>query len=257
MKKVFLASISIILSFLMLCISASSAQIIYYGEETCRDWIWYYYYGTEEEWSEFEDEYLFIAGGQYMLSVSEDLQASFRKQENWVLSVSYRDFELTKNDPYYTSYFNCYFVLKDGREYTALCDAYVRTSYTIKELIELSGIENPEDIVFVFVRCKQYNGIEITDYKFTPYKKGWNEIDNKQYYIKSDGTMITKSCKIGGVRYKFTSDGVCEGKYTGWTKSSNGRRYWKDGILIRNRYLRTKSGTRYYADENGYVTVCD
>ncbi|MBQ8842421.1 MAG: hypothetical protein IJZ65_07320, partial [Ruminiclostridium sp.] len=71
----------------------------------------------------------------------------------------------------------------------------------------------------------------------------------------SDGTMITKSCKIGGVRYKFTSDGVCKGKYTGWTKSSKGRRYWKDGILITNRYLRTKSGVRYYADENGYVKV--
>lgn len=127
--------------------------------------------------------------------------------------------------------------------------------FTVNEIIELSGIPDYTEIAEVTI---SFPGNCLNKFfRCAPMEKGWNEIDNKQYYIKSDGTMITKSCKIGGVRYKFTSDGVCKGKYTGWTKSSKGRRYWKDGILVTNRYLRTKSGVRYYADENGYVRVCD
>lgn len=89
------------------------------------------------------------------------------------------------------------------------------------------------------------------------YAKGWTEIDGKTYFFRPNGEMITKSCKIDGVRYKFTSDGVCQGKYTGWTKSANGRRYYKDGIVITEKWIKTNSGKRYYVKSDGYVATGD
>ena len=86
------------------------------------------------------------------------------------------------------------------------------------------------------------------------YRNCWVE-DEFRYYIDKRGKPVCKNTVIDNIRYKFNKYGQCEGKYTGWTKSSKGRRYWKDGILVTNRYLRTKSGVRYYADEDGYVRV--
>lgn len=83
--------------------------------------------------------------------------------------------------------------------------------------------------------------------------RGWSEFDGKSYYIKGNGAFVTKSCVIDGIRYKFSSNGVCQGKYTGWTKSANGRRYWKNGVLLTNRWIKTKSGKYYYAGSNGYM----
>ncbi len=84
------------------------------------------------------------------------------------------------------------------------------------------------------------------------YVKGWTEIDGETYYFKSNGAMVTKSCDINGIRYKFSSDGVCQGKYTGWTKSSKGRRYYKNGVMLKERWIKTKSG-KYYAGQDGYM----
>ncbi|MGN0617723.1 MAG: N-acetylmuramoyl-L-alanine amidase family protein [Ruminiclostridium sp.] len=84
---------------------------------------------------------------------------------------------------------------------------------------------------------------------------GWQTIDGNKYYFKKDGTAVTKSCIISGIRYKFTSDGVCQGEYTGWTTSSNGRRYYKNGVMITNKWITTKSGKRYYAGEDGYIVT--
>ncbi len=248
--------VTIVFFAFMFSVTASSEQVRRHSEEYWKKHIEYYYNSTEEEWLEYKKEMLSVDGSAERL-ISEEFQDCFKKQKNMVLSIEYKDIEQFKNEDFYKTWFRFYFVLKDGTQYEVNCDAYVKTCYTIKELIKLSGIQNSEDVVFVFLQYPPFEGIDIVGYDFTPYKNGWNEIDNKQYYIKSDGTMITKSCKIGGIRYKFTSDGVCKGKYTGWTKSSKGRRYWKDGILITNRYLRTKSGVRYFADENGYVRVCD
>lgn len=84
------------------------------------------------------------------------------------------------------------------------------------------------------------------------YATGWTEIDGETYYFKSNGVMVTKSCDINGIRYKFSSDGVCQGKYTGWTKSSKGRRYYKNGVMLKERWNKTKSG-KYYAGQDGYM----
>lgn len=83
---------------------------------------------------------------------------------------------------------------------------------------------------------------------------GWNELDGERYYIKSDGTFATKSANIDGIRYKFSSKGICLGKYSGWTKSGKGRRYWYNGKLLTNKTF-TAGGVKYYADEKGYVST--
>lgn len=83
---------------------------------------------------------------------------------------------------------------------------------------------------------------------------GWNELDGERYYIKSDGTFATKSTNIDGIRYKFSSKGICLGTYSGWTKSDKGRRYWYNGKLLTNKTF-IASGVKYYADEKGYVST--
>lgn len=83
---------------------------------------------------------------------------------------------------------------------------------------------------------------------------GWNELDGERYYIKSDGTFATKSANIDGIRYKFSSKGICLGKYSGWTKSGKGRRYWYNGKLLTNKTF-IAGGVKYYADEKGYVST--
>lgn len=85
-------------------------------------------------------------------------------------------------------------------------------------------------------------------------ESGWNEIDGARYYVKKDGALATSSLIIGGIRYQFGKDGVCQGEYTGFTKSDKGKRYWKDGKLIKNERFEAKNGRRYYADKNGYLT---
>ena len=140
----------------------------------------------------------------------------------------------------------------DRKKFTAELDLGVSNFYTASEIVELSGISDykkvekvtvsfPDNCMNLYLSC-------------APMDNGWNMIDNLDYYVKGDGTMIKKSCKINGIRYKFTSEGVCLGKYTGWTKSANGKRYYKDGMLIVNKRLKTSDGKSYCADENGYVT---
>ena len=85
-------------------------------------------------------------------------------------------------------------------------------------------------------------------------KKGWNIADGKKYYVGEDGNKLTKSANIDGIRYRFSSDGECLGKYTGWTKSKKGRRYYRNGKYVTEKWLRGKSGKCYYADEKGYIT---
>lgn len=62
------------------------------------------------------------------------------------------------------------------------------------------------------------------------YLTGWQTYDGNKYFFQKDGSAVTKSGTIGGIRYKFGSNGVCKGKYTGWTKSKDKRYYYIKGI---------------------------
>ncbi len=94
----------------------------------------------------------------------------------------------------------------------------------------------------------------IKDVKVYDCVQGWNEIDGDHYYVKADGTLATKPCVIKGVFYKFDKSGVCKGKYTGFAKTSKGRKYYYKGIPVKNKTIKFKDGRRYKADVNGYVT---
>ncbi len=83
---------------------------------------------------------------------------------------------------------------------------------------------------------------------------GWKEDSvGSRYYV--NGVLQTKSKVIDGIRYKFSADGYSQGKYTGWTKSAKGKRYWKDGKLVKNDWIKTPNGKLYYAGEKGYMTI--
>lgn len=86
-------------------------------------------------------------------------------------------------------------------------------------------------------------------------KTGWQTIDGNKYFFQKSGAAVTKSCVIDGIRYKSSSNGVCQGKYTGWRKSSNGRRYYKDGVMLKERWIKTKSCKLYYVGDDGYMTT--
>ncbi len=90
---------------------------------------------------------------------------------------------------------------------------------------------------------------------FTFYQFGWNEFDGERYYLKKDGTLATGSLTVGGIRYKFDENGVCQGKYTGFTESSKGKRYWKNGKLVKNKWIKVKGEWKYFAGADGYCVT--
>ena len=79
---------------------------------------------------------------------------------------------------------------------------------------------------------------------------GWYYVDN------SAGKVKDKLMKIDGVLYKFNKNGYSDGRYTGWTKSSDGvkRRYSKG--LPYTGWLKYKNGKMRYCLD-GYMATCD
>ncbi len=104
-----------------------------------------------------------------------------------------------------------------------------------------------------FIDLSKSGWQEINTESFTDFIGNGVKMDREKFYVKSNGTVISKSCRINGIRYKFSRDGVCHGKYTGWTKSAKGKRYYKNGIMLTNKWIKTKSGIRYYVGNDGYV----
>ncbi|GEM_PF-2922196 len=83
--------------------------------------------------------------------------------------------------------------------------------------------------------------------------RGWKIIGTDRYYFKKDGYAATGRATIGGIRYTFDENGVCKGRYTGWTKSSKGYRYYYKGKMLVGRY-RIK-GKTYDFDKNGHAAL--
>ena len=129
-----------------------------------------------------------------------------------------------------------------------------RTVYSVSEVLSDINLNGDEKVVWITLEDTGFFS-EIDNSEFYDCAKGWNTIDGEKYYVKSDGTPATSSCTINGIRYKFGKNGVCGGKYTGWTKNSKGLRYWKDGVLQKNTEVTTKSGKTYTIDKNGYAKL--
>ena len=58
---------------------------------------------------------------------------------------------------------------------------------------------------------------------------------------------------VDGVTYRYSDSGEQKGKYTGWSKTSKGKRYYKKGVMYTNKWLKTKNGKYYYAGSDGYM----
>ncbi len=74
-------------------------------------------------------------------------------------------------------------------------------------------------------------------------------------YAGADGRKVTGNRIIDGVRYVFDENGYCQGEYTGYTRSGKGRRYWKNGELVKNGWIRVKGERKYYAGSDGYFVT--
>lgn len=60
---------------------------------------------------------------------------------------------------------------------------------------------------------------------------------------------------IDGVTYRYSDSGEQVGKYTAWAKTSKGRRYYKNGVMLKKTWLKTKAGKYYYIGKDGYVST--
>ena len=58
---------------------------------------------------------------------------------------------------------------------------------------------------------------------------------------------------VDGVTYRYSDSGEQISKYTGWAKTSKGKRYYKNGVMYKNKWIKTKSGKYYYAGSDGYM----
>lgn len=205
-------------------------------------------------------------GGGSTSFFTEEEFLRIKNGENALIVV---DYELSEEvfdwvgEPEYSLRFPI--LMSDGREInsgyrpeaTCLHRLTDRNVFTVREHLLEGGVENETDkIIFAGLDTAHgyISGYVFKGYTFIPCENGWNEIDGARYYVKKDGTLATSSMTIGGIRYQFGKDGVCQGEYTGFTNSSKGKRCWKDGKLIKNERFEAKNGRRYYADKNGYLT---
>lgn len=168
--------------------------------------------------------------------------------------------EFEKEYPYNLGSFYFSLISYDGTTYnTERKNALNKKVYTFKEIIRECGIEDSSEIGLArFERLSSYGTFS---FEFMDYTSGWNEIDGERYYIKSDGTVLTKSATIDGIRYKFGKDGVCQGRYTGKVKSGNKIICYKDGVKQDELFMGwfKSGGKRFYAEEGvirtGWVNI--
>lgn len=175
------------------------------------------------------------------------------------------------------------FLTNSWKWYSCLVNAIAQPVITAEELLKYADIPDSEKVTAIIVREKDiYNRLWLDkdpDYSklflntnfikgvrvVNTDKKGWVSVerirckgqksDVRKFYVEKSGSVTVKSCTIGGVRYKFDKNGICGGKYTGWTESSAGRRYWKNGVMYKNKWATAKDGSKYYLGRNGYAVT--
>ena len=61
---------------------------------------------------------------------------------------------------------------------------------------------------------------------------GWKDVNGHKYYFKPSGKAVKgKAMKIDGYYYNFSANGVCMGKFTGYIRTSDGKKiHCTDGI---------------------------
>lgn len=81
----------------------------------------------------------------------------------------------------------------------------------------------------------------------------WQEKDGERYWYNSDGNAASGFKNIEDTGYIFDSDGRLVKKYTGFTNSTLGRRYYRDGEIVKNVWLKVGGVRKYFAGEDGYL----
>lgn len=60
--------------------------------------------------------------------------------------------------------------------------------------------------------------------------------------------------RVDRVLYRYSDSGDNLEKYTGFAKSEDGRRhYYKKGVLVKEKWIKTNNGKQYYADKSGII----
>lgn len=150
--------------------------------------------------------------------------------------------------------FRLYVYTDQKKRYMIEVPTKVRNLYTVAELLD--SVPKDEKIEFAVFHYQSYEYVdEKVSIRISEYDEPWAEINGSRYYIRSDGTVLTKAAVIEGIRYEFGKDGVCRGTFTGITKSDKGRRFWKDGTLVKNKWIRVKGERKYYAGADGYFVT--
>ncbi|MBQ2824236.1 MAG: hypothetical protein IJF18_06640 [Oscillospiraceae bacterium] len=88
------------------------------------------------------------------------------------------------------------------------------------------------------------------------YVTGWQTIDGKKYYFKSNGIMHKGWLRTSsGKKYYFNSDGTMR---TGWMKTAGGNKYYfrKNGVMAADVKIKI-SGKVYKFDKNGVLVTSD
>ncbi len=257
------------LLFSLLAVPVSAAGVRQWRSKETEKKLVELWNGTDEKAAleYFDEEYSEVGGFSPRLFTSE-IGEAFRNGENKLVVVSFEFdrekmiqseygeyyLEEEKEDPGNLGRFYFTLVAWDGTAYnTEYKNANNRRLYSFQKIIRECEIGDPSEIGLARFEQVSWRGHFTID--FMDYTPGWNEIDDNYYYIKKDGSFITSSAKIGGVRYKFGEDGVCQGMYTGFTKSDKGLRYWKNGKLVKNRLFKASNGKYYGADSEGYLTA--
>lgn len=115
------------------------------------------------------------------------------------------------------------------------------------------------DIITVYgdsyVEIKNINGRIYAVKPDGSYAVGWQASDGNIFYFRKNAEAAVKNTVIGGIRYKFSSEGVCEGKYTGWVKRSGKYYYYKNGEMLKNQWLKVKGKKTYYLTDDGSRAV--
>ena len=63
---------------------------------------------------------------------------------------------------------------------------------------------------------------------------------------------------VDGVTYLYSDTGSQKGKYTGWAKAKSGAKYYyKDGVKLKNKWLKVKGKKTYYLQSNGKMAIGD
>ncbi len=252
MKKALLSAVSVLLAVTTLATDVSAVRLASPTEHTVRD------------------RYENGKGGERIeAAVLSSSQIKLFQERKAIVSFVYDNIETSDNNlaMYAKIEFTAGYVT-----YECSVNLSERTVYTGDELLSKAGVDAKSTVTDIVVyqqvgyRLKPVRedttalitankNCDVTVAVLDSSQKGWQKAEGNEYYVRKNGQLATSNLTISGTRYKFSANGVYKGKYTGWTNSAKGRRYYKDGKLVKNKWIKTKYGDRYYAGKDGYMVT--